>query len=177
MWTLSWSVFPFVISLKCHRQRGSCPPPNPSVEPRTGLVCLYKCVQCACVCVYVRVLEGEEQRVSHLCCLPWDDLMSPRLVLVCACEGAGKRRWAYVGKERGEWVRVGRHLTPPNQFTGVRGIWVFIRRGESSPLLTAFTCSMNKLLPRGGNSRQRHTTPLRVQGTVWSCFTHSELGL
>jgi len=69
----------------------------------------------------------------------------------------------------GGWGRVGRHLTPPNQFTGVRGIWVFIRRGETDPLLAAFTCSMNKLqLHRGRNSRQQHTTLLRIQRTVWS---------
>lgn len=70
----------------------------------------------------------------------------------------------------GGWGRVGRHLIPPNQFTGVRGIWVFIRRGETDPLLAAFTCSMNKLqLHHGRNSRQQqHTTLLRIQRTVWS---------
>lgn len=72
---------------------------------------------------------------------------------VCVCE---TEREGTGGDVRGH---VGRHLTPSNQFTWVRWIWVFIRRGETSPLLAAFTCSMNKLqLRHGRNSRQQNTS-------------------
>jgi len=80
--------------------------------------------------------------------LQWDDFMSRICKHVCSCAHAcvwfcwvGGR-----GQRKGGRVHAGRHLTPLNQFKGVRGIWVFIRWGETSQLLIAFTCSMNKLL-------------------------------
>lgn len=77
-----------------------------------------------------------------------------RAVCVCVWQAGG---WV--------WGHAGRHLTPPNQFTWVRRIWVFIKREGTSPLLSAVTCSMNKLLLQHRNSRQQNTTLL--QHSVW----------
>ena len=108
---------------------------------------------CAGACVFMCAAMGRSSRIkmSSPWCLQRGGSKSWLDVCVSVCErvsvffqggGAGGEGWS--GSE-GEG-RAGRHLTPLNQFTGVRGIWVFIRRGETSPLLSAFTCSMNKLL-------------------------------
>ena len=157
--------------------------PTASVEPGRSVwvpcvytylsvcVCVCVCVWpnwCVCLCPWRTGAGGSKCHVSAVCSETtlWVD---SECVCVCACVCVDMV-WG-----RGLWGRVGRHLTPPNQFTGVRGIWVFIRRGESSPLLAAFTCSMNKLLPQHGRKQPpaTHNSTENILYSLEPLHTHS----
>ena len=140
-------------------------------------LCVYisKCV-CVCVtelmCVFVSLKDRSWRiKVSRLCSLQRDDLMSRLWMCVCVCACVCVWIWCEGGVCGGVLGDTWHLLTNLQESEGFE-----FSLGEEKAALSSPPSPVqwiNYCLSTAGNSRQPHTTLPRIYCTVWSRCTHT----